>query len=683
LSVSPLLLRREEHLAGKAARSSSSGASLLQEQKSMTAQAAAAVEQTAEDEDADDTEDNNDEASLVDESSNEDKKKKRKKAPPVVDRFQVFRNLMPGPIPESQKPMFAVAFLTFATACGILVHFIYQQKQDAKEAREAAMRRRLLRMHAAAAAANSDASWTEQGPETQKTPLPGKGFGGKVGGKASGKGHSVENSEAAHESNPISLQTDGKVGGKASGKGLVGKGPVHYSRTPPQSGSESANSTGKASGGKASGKGGLVSAAESQASSDAASNASSETRGPRRPAPKGAAGSAGLGLGQRRALDSNDSRMPPSPVTSRDTEAASRPSDDLSAVKDVKPHKPTAQKKEIGKNGSRIEDLLTMLRAVGKVQTAWRQWRQAQLQKMPADKQCITLICDVLEGADMPNVNRFGGCDPFVECRVVRGDPTNHLRGNVDDVPLQSAQTDVKRNDIAPSWRQRLSMPGVVCEKDLYVQLVLWDYSLTKNQPIAHAVLPFKSAMVTHSPKRRERMLSFTPLPGVEVPDLKTKVSAQFSFEEEYRHKLVVASGSWLPKVKTLGTISSYVEARVFDRDPREASPLAGPEDCLWSGQTSVVSNNVDPSWEQDFEFTTTGVASLWLQLVLLDSNHPHPDVPIGQAVLKMPQAVRSSCGESLVDHRLRLEEMPDRHLTTDLSRAKLVVRTGCEALRA
>jgi len=276
----------------------------------------------------------------------------------------------------------------------------------------------------------------------------------------------------------------------------------------------------------------------------------------------------------------------------------------------------------------------------------------------------------------MPNVNRFGGCDPFIECRIVRGNPTYLLRGDVDKAPLLTAQTDVKRNDMAPTWNQRLALPDLIYERDLYVQLVLWDYNLMRNHPVGHVALPLERALVGHGSRHPDRPLTFSTLPGCDEIALNAKVSASFSFWDEYRHRLVVVAGSWLPKVKMLGTISSYIEAQVLNGDPRKVSSA----ECLWSSRTRVVSDNVDPNYEQEFNFILSCDPSLlWLQLVLWDTNSDGPDVPIGHSVVKMSQAIQHSSACDLVNHQLRLEELPDRYVAADLSRAKLTIRLGCE----
>merc|ERR1719265_2274625 len=293
---------------------------------------------------------------------------------------------------------------------------------------------------------------------------------------------------------------------------------------------------------------------------------------------------------------------------------------------------------------------------------------------------------------DMPNVNRFGGCDPYIECRIVVGDPTHRLRGDLDMVPMRAAQTEVKRNDMAPTWEQRLMLPDLSFCRDMYVQLVLWDYNLSRSQPVGHVAMPLAHVLLTHGHRRPVRTMQFLPLPGGEIKDLNAKVSAQFSFWETCKLKLVIASGSWLPKVKMVGTISSYVEARVLRGDPRKASfysRSSAPCQCLWSGRTSVVAENVDPVWEQEFEFTLAcDMNSLWLQLLLWDTNSPHPDVPIAHAVLNMSQAIRERPQHggpgALVKHTLNLEDLPDHSgVVSDLSRAKLVVHMGSQTLLA
>jgi len=249
----------------------------------------------------------------------------------------------------------------------------------------------------------------------------------------------------------------------------------------------------------------------------------------------------------------------------------------------------------------------------------------------------------------------------------------------VDKAALLTASSDVKRNDMSPCWRQRLALPNLAYEKDLYVQLVLWDYSIVRNQPIGHTVLPLERALVRHSTRQPERALSFSVLPGCQQLKLTAKVSAQFSFWEEYRHKLVVLGASLLPKVKDAGTISSYVEARLLRVDPRKVpfnSEATATTECLWSARTSVVEDSTDPSWEQEFDFTLAcDIRSLWLQLVLRDASTPLPDAPIGHSVIKISQA-------GLVDQPLKLEELPERHILDavhDLSQATLAVSMTSE----
>lgn len=564
--------------------------------------------------------------------------------PPVESGGMQAFDRLAGPIPSSQRPMFALVFLFLA---GVAAYGFYIWRMRAKTEQQAAMRRRMLRMRAAAAAAGADhdaKSRPEKRSEPKELPVSeedappppqakgvGKGFGKTLG------------------------KTQGKTLGKsASGKGA--KGPEDEQQAPMPGGKPSGV---KGSKGKAAGKG-----------------------------PKGAeqdhTEAAGLGLGLARFFGVSAPEAPEAPVgkgSGKQENAPEAPAGKGSG-KQGKPASVRASVASyvVGAPSGALKELRVLIQSVEKIQAVWRIHKANQ--KTPVCNQRITVVCDVLEGVDMPNVNRFGGCDPFVECRIVRGDPTHKLRGDVDKEPMLSTQTDVKRNDMAPSWRQRLALPDLTYEKDLYVQLVLWDYSLVRNQPIGHVAVPLEQALSTYSPKHSERFLRFSNLPGLEEVDLKAKVSAQFTYWEAYHHRLVVDSGSLLPTVKTTGTISSYIEARILQSDPRKDPFTQRPTlECLWSGRTGVVSENTDPCWQQEFDFTLAyDVSSLWLQLILWDINAPLPDVAIGHAVMSVSQA-QSGDIANLLAQDLCLEDLPETPSATDLSSAKLAVRMGNEVV--
>lgn len=303
----------------------------------------------------------------------------------------------------------------------------------------------------------------------------------------------------------------------------------------------------------------------------------------------------------------------------------------------------------------------------------------------------------------MPNVNRFGGCDPFVECRIVKSDPSNQLRGDLDTPALLSAQTDVRRNEMAPKWGQRLVLPDLIYEKGLFVQLALWDYNLSRSQPIGHVAMPIDRALTTHGTRRPPRVVEVAALPGVEVAGLQAKVSIQCSYRETFRYRLIVASGSRLPQaapsstlvpstklasslplpseVEQLNAISSYIEARVLSDDPRKAHNVT---QCLWSGRTRAQEENGDPIWNQEFEFHLDSTPeSAWLQLLLWDANSILPNSPLGHAVLEMTQVncgwQKTSYHHDLVDHALQFEDVLEHHSITAFSNSTLVVRIGCD----
>jgi hypothetical protein len=354
-----------------------------------------------------------------------------------------------------------------------------------------------------------------------------------------------------------------------------------------------------------------------------------------------------------------------------------------------------------------------MLRAAERIQRGWRRWKAGQ--KLPRDGQLITFLCDVLEGENMPNVNRFGGCDPFIECRIVKDDPRNRVRGDLDVPPLRSAQTDVRRNDMSPRWGQRLVLADLTYEKGLFVQLALWDYNLSRSQPIGHVAMPIDCALTTHGFRRQARSVEVYALPGVEVTDLRAKVSIQCSYRETIKYRLVVASGSGLPQVapssnavpttklasslplssemQPPNAICSYVEARVLSGDPRKALHLSSPSNstqCLWSGRTDAQGHDGEHVWDKEFQFNLDAAAKpLWLQLLLWEANtdaspeEANTHAPIGHAVMEMTQADAArhgtDCHHALVDYTLQLEDMFEHPAVAILSDSKLAIRIGCE----
>lgn len=303
----------------------------------------------------------------------------------------------------------------------------------------------------------------------------------------------------------------------------------------------------------------------------------------------------------------------------------------------------------------------------------------------------------------MPNVNRFGGCDPFIECRIVKADPSHRVRGDLDSPPLLSAQTDVRRNDMSPRWGQRLALSDLTYQKGLFMQLALWDYNLSRSQPIGHVAMPISSALTTHGMRRPPRIVEISPLPGAEIAGLQAKVSIQCSFRHMFKYRLVIASGSGLPQVgpnsnavpltrlasslplpnqaDVSGTIQSYVEARILSEDPRKAScsPCASNSTrCLWTGRTTAQGGDGEPVWDQEFEFNLDdSTETMWLQLLLWDSDAPSSNVPMGHAVMEMTQASVGQQRDGLVAHDLRLEELAESLADTIAPNSTLAIRIG------
>merc|ERR1712060_711338 len=82
--------------------------------------------------------------------------------------------------------------------------------------------------------------------------------------------------------------------------------------------------------------------------------------------------------------------------------------------------------------------------------------------------------------------------------------------------------------------------------------------------------------------------------------------------------------------------------------------------ECVWRARTKTVPDNVAPSWEQELSFSigTGGDPSLWLQLVLWDSNDTVldlTDVPIGHAVVSLQDVASGQPGLAVREHCLKL----------------------------
>jgi len=107
----------------------------------------------------------------------------------------------------------------------------------------------------------------------------------------------------------------------------------------------------------------------------------------------------------------------------------------------------------------------------------------------PVEGQRMHMMFEIKNGTDMPSVNTFGGCDPFVEVRVVKGDPTAR-NGGIEDAVEETCKKKTKSIDgeLNPTWNETLTLQGVY-GADQFVQFILWDSNVAKNTPIGFHVV--------------------------------------------------------------------------------------------------------------------------------------------------------------------------------------------------
>lgn len=309
-------------------------------------------------------------------------------------------------------------------------------------------------------------------------------------------------------------------------------------------------------------------------------------------------------------------------------------------------------------------------------------------------QQKIVFTCDVLEGrlgGILPEVGRLEpGCDPYVECRIVRGDPTYRTRGDVDRLHNFTAQTEAKRNDLNPKWNQALAIPGAVFSEEAFVQLVLWDYDsqVERSYALGHFAVRLDEALAGCTDEGREgkhdkikKQVFLYPVHQGELLALEAQLTVCFGFWEAHRYRLHVVSGSALPRVKSPGKISGYIEARVVRGDPFKKFRARPGGECVWSARTTEIRDNPDPEWDQEFTFALAcgGDPSLSLQLILWDSNllsSKTPDMPVGHSVIKLDQITSGEPGETL-EHKLKLARLPSQRAVADISHTELLVKTS------
>jgi len=330
-----------------------------------------------------------------------------------------------------------------------------------------------------------------------------------------------------------------------------------------------------------------------------------------------------------------------------------------------------------------------VLKAALRIQAYFRGWKARRVVKgvrkwKPNEKVCLLIDC--INGTDMPSVNTLGGCDPYVEFRLVQGqDPILQKGGGVTSKAPEglSVKTESDDGNMTPTWNAKFELKDVPLRKDQFLQVILWDKGTFADQPLGHQSFMVEKLLAnltfvagTEQPKRHSQKVSFQSLlEGNEK--LSATIQTKFSYVEMVSFSFTVVKGSRLPSVKIFGGINSFVELRVETEDPKrkdfESSPTST---CLWSSKTPAVQDNADPKFGQKFDVALPAIAALKLQAIVWDSNAPLPDSPICHSVMDLNGPVGEMANEPK-EHKLRFAHLPGVSPAGDVRKTLLTVAIG------
>jgi len=278
----------------------------------------------------------------------------------------------------------------------------------------------------------------------------------------------------------------------------------------------------------------------------------------------------------------------------------------------------------------------------------------------------MELIVEVKNGVNMPSVNTFGGCDPFVEVRCVRGKPKDS-DGSVNDVPKDTAQTTVKAGDLTPDWNEELTLSKAQYGKDYFVNVILWDNNVAANTPIGFVTVPttelLKGAMYdpgAQTPAKIEYVAKeFKSLLPDKSTNLSSLINLSFSFFEVHKFKISIKKASHLPRVDTIGSIDAFVEVRIIDGDPRQMEYTKTPgAESKWSGKTETINDNTDPTFNHELTCLAPANPKLNVVVVVTDSG-ALGNTPVGMVVIPFSKFITKKM-DDVQTYKSKLEKLPN-----------------------
>jgi len=330
-----------------------------------------------------------------------------------------------------------------------------------------------------------------------------------------------------------------------------------------------------------------------------------------------------------------------------------------------------------------------VLKAALRIQAYFRGWKARKVvagvrKWKPNQKVCLFIEC--INGKDMPSVNTWGGCDPFVEFRLVQGqDPSQRKGGGVlcKAPEGMSVKTESDDGNMNPTWNAKFELKEVPLRKDQFLQVILWDKNTFNDTAIGHQVFMVEKLLEgltfvagTEQPKRHAQKVSFKSLLEGNF-ELSASIQTKFSYVDMMKFTFTVVKGSRLPSVKMFGGINSFVELRVDTEDPKKKDFESSPSStCVWSSKTPHVQDSLDPKFAQTYDVVLPAIFALKLQVIIWDSNAPLPDSPICHSVMDLNGPVGEMANEPK-EHKLRFAHLPGVTAAGDIRKTILTVAIG------
>jgi hypothetical protein len=289
----------------------------------------------------------------------------------------------------------------------------------------------------------------------------------------------------------------------------------------------------------------------------------------------------------------------------------------------------------------------------------------------------IALFVNVKNGNNMPSMNTFGGCDPFVEVRCVKGDPSEK-GGDVKTKPRDGcfAKTKELSGQTNPVWNQTIILPKAIFENDSFVNIILWDHNRSENSTIGYQHVALSQllqgmqfdASLDELPQKDFVAAAFQSLLDSPIEGFFPGVNMAFSFCEVHKFRFKIDLCSALPKVDK-DALDTYVEVRLCDQDPRnEKYPISGKH-CLWTAKTKTVKDKTDPKFSEELEGICPANPKLFFQVVVIQSKKLL-NQPIGAVVIPMVGLCGQKSGER--EFTSTLTKLPNYSEAAGLSSASI-----------